>query len=71
MIDKETFTDDELIVDECLTFILAGSMTTSSATANNLAHLMMNERIEKKVRDSLSKNFKKFGDATATIDDLA
>lgn len=58
------FENETMIVDECLTFFLAGSMTSASATANTLCYLILNNSIEKKVRDSLYKNFTKFTEGT-------
>lgn len=46
--------NDEVIVDECITFFLAGSQTVKATDANILIHLIQNDD----VRDRLMKELK-------------
>ena len=52
--------NDDMIIDECLTFFLAGSSTNAVTTANAICYLLMNPNIEQKLRIALGKNFKSF-----------
>jgi cytochrome P450 len=41
--------ETEIIIDECITFFLAGSQTVKASNANILMHLALNPDIKKKV----------------------
>jgi cytochrome P450 len=62
--------DVNMIIDECLTFFVAGQLTTAVTTANTLCYMMMNPKIEHRLRASLAKNFKTFDDKNANLEDL-
>ena len=63
--------NDETIVNESITFFLAGTLTQASTLSNTLAYITQDPNIMRKVRESLSKNFSKFADEKATMEDLA
>ena len=42
--------DDEMIVDECLTFFFAGTQTSSMATSNLVLNLLKNTHYGDKIR---------------------
>jgi len=65
------FENDDVIVDECMTFFLAGSVTTASTTSNVISQVVKNMEIESKLFSSLAKNFKSFGDTSKTCTELA
>lgn len=62
---------DEMIVDECLTFFLAGSQTTAVTTANAICYMLMKPEIEKKLRNSLTLNFENYKKREASLEELA
>lgn len=55
--------DDEMIVDELLTFFFAGSQTSSVATQNLFLHLMRNpahgQKVLKELEDTIVKPYLK------------
>ncbi len=63
--------DDEIILNESLTFFLAGSQTQASLLSNTLCYLIQNKEIQAKLRQSLSINFKNFASKDATLQDLS
>ncbi|TNV80052.1 hypothetical protein FGO68_gene9962 [Halteria grandinella] len=71
LLNDPNFENDDSIVDECLTFFLAGSMTTASTTANTVCYLIQSNETEKKLRESLKQNFDYFADSSKTLQDLA
>ncbi|TNV80087.1 hypothetical protein FGO68_gene16754 [Halteria grandinella] len=71
LLSDPNFENDDAIVDECLTFFLAGSMTTASTTANTICYLIQNRETERKLRESLKQNFDNFADSSKTLQDLA
>ena len=62
-----TFENDIAIVDECMTFFLAGTVTTATTVSNTLCYLIQQERLEKRLRNSLSSNFKSFSDSQTDL----
>lgn len=55
LISDELFKDDiEMIIDECLTFFLAGTQTTSALVGNTIANAMNHPDVMKKVVDELN-----------------
>jgi cytochrome P450 len=59
-----------MIVEECLTFFLAGQQTTAVTTSNVLTYMTMNPKIEQRLRSALAKNFKSFDDKTTSLEDF-
>lgn len=60
--------DDEQIINESLTFFIGGTLTQATTIGNTLCYMIKNPIVYKKVRESLSSNFKSFGDKTATLE---
>jgi cytochrome P450 len=60
MLKDPLFENEEQIVNESLTFFLAGSLTQANTISNVICFMMQNKVIEKRVRDSLAKNFSAF-----------
>ena len=60
--------DDEQIINESLTFFLAGPLTLATTIVNTLCYMIQNPNVEKKLRKSLASNFKSFSDKTATLE---
>ena len=72
MLDDPLFeNNDEIILNESLTFFLAGSMTQATLLSNTLCQLIKNKEIDRKLRASLSTNFKAFSNKKASLDDLS
>lgn len=46
-------TDDEMIVDECLTFFFAGSQTSSVTTQNLVLHLLKHPHYKEKIVEEI------------------
>jgi len=63
--------NDKTIIDESISFFLAGTLTQASTLSNTLAFIMQNPETMEKARESLAKNFKAFANEDATLDDLA
>lgn len=59
--------DDEIILNESLTFFLAGSLTQASLLSNTLCYLIQNKEIQAKLRKSLSTNFKNFANKSSSL----
>ena len=59
-----------MIIDECLKLLSAGEATTAVTTTNTLCYMMINPKIEQKLRAALGKNYKSFNDKNATLEDL-
>lgn len=64
MLEDELFKgDDEKVVDECLTFILAATMTTAMLTSNSIYYLTQNSDTALiKLRTELSQQVQKIPD---------
>lgn len=60
--------DDEQIINESLTFLLGGPLTLATTIGNTICYMIQNPNVEKKVRQSLSSNFKSFSDKTETLE---
>lgn len=60
--------DDEQIINESITFLLGGTLTQATTIGNTLCYIIQNPNVEKKLRQSLSSNFKSFSDKTATLE---
>ncbi len=72
MLNDPLFEDnDENVIDESLTFFIAGTITQATALSNAISYIIQNPNVEKKLRESLSKNFSTFKDSKATLDDMA
>ena len=63
--------DENQILNESLTFFFAGTLTQATLLSNTLSYMIMDDKINVRARESLSKNFKAFADKNATIEDLA
>jgi cytochrome P450 len=63
--------NDDQIVNESLTFFLAGTLTQATTIANIICFMIQNSQVEHKIRDSLSANFNSFTHKSATLEDLA
>jgi cytochrome P450 len=63
--------NDDQIVNESLTFFLAGTLTQATTIANTICFMIQNSQVEHKIRDSLSANFNSFTDKSASLEDLA
>ena len=63
--------NDEQIVNESLTFFLAGTLTQANTISNAISYLIQNSTIEKRTRDSLAKNFDSFADPKQSLEQLA
>ncbi|TNV79831.1 hypothetical protein FGO68_gene11525 [Halteria grandinella] len=70
LLKDAAFESDLAIVDECMTFFLAGTVTTATSVSNTLCYLVQQKRLEDKLRDSLGKNFPTFSNKHQTIDEL-
>jgi len=54
LLEDEAYTgQNEIIIDECITFFLAGSQTVKVTDANMLMHIAMREDVRKQVRQEL------------------
>ncbi|TNV80191.1 hypothetical protein FGO68_gene8755 [Halteria grandinella] len=51
--DEVYHNNDEVIVDECITFFLAGSQTVKATDGNILIHLIMNDDVRAKLMNEL------------------
>lgn len=60
--------NDDQIVNESLTFFLAGTLTQATTIANTIVYMIQKSSVEKKIRDSLSANFKTFSDKAASLE---
>lgn len=59
LLEDEMFRDnDQMIVDECITFLFAGSQTTSLLLQNAFFRLTQNNDCNEKVREEITKNSK-------------
>jgi len=59
--DEEVFAHNyEMIIDECVTFFIAGSQTTANATSNLICYLLMNPQINQKLRSEFNAQLKHF-----------
>jgi cytochrome P450 len=54
--------DDEQIINESITFFLAGTLTQATTVANALCYMIEKPDIDRRVRESLAKNFTTFID---------
>lgn len=65
MIDSSaTFTDDVMIVDEIITFMIAGSTTTAVTSCNALCYMMMDKTVQSKILQALRTNYPGFDQKT-------
>ncbi len=71
MLKDPLFESEEQIVNESLTFFLAGALTQANTISNFICFMLQSQAIEKRVRESLAKNFSAFNDKKATLEDLA
>ena len=62
--------NDERIVNESLTFFLAGTITQANTISNVISYLISNPKIEKRTRESLAKNFTCFTDPSQSLEKL-
>ena len=63
--------NDEQIINESITFFLAGTLTQATTVANALCYMIEKPDIEKRVRKSLDKNFTTFSDPSIALEKLA
>lgn len=52
--------NDEQIINESITFFLAGTLTQATTVANALCYMIEKPEIDRRVRESLGKNFMSF-----------
>jgi cytochrome P450 len=57
--------DDEMIMNESLTFFLAGSLTQASVLSNTISYFIMNKNIMERARQSVAANFPAFSNKSA------
>ncbi len=63
MLNDPLFKDnDEQIINESITFFLAGTLTQATTIANALCYMIQQPRVNLRVRESLAANFPSFGD---------
>ena len=54
MLQNDQYKDNnDMIIDECMTFFVAGFMTTNALNSNLLVYLMLNERCKDKVMQEI------------------
>ncbi len=59
LISDELFKDDiEMIIDECLTFFMAGTQTTSSAVGTTIGQAIKNPEIMNKIQNEINSFLK-------------
>ena len=59
LLSDDLFKDkDEYMVDECLTFMLAATMTTTMLISNAIYYLTQNPDYRIKLRNEMAKNIK-------------
>ena len=63
--------NDEQIINESITFFLAGTLTQATTVANALCYMIEKPEIDRRVRDSLTKNFTSFSDSKVKLEKLA
>jgi isoflavone/4'-methoxyisoflavone 2'-hydroxylase len=63
--------DDEQIINESITFFLAGTLTQATTVANALCYMIEKPDIDRRVRESLAKNFTTFSDSKVELEKLA
>ena len=63
--------NDEQIINESITFFLAGTLTQATTVANALCYMIEKPEIDRRVRDSLTKNFTSFSDSNVKLEKLA
>jgi len=63
--------NDEQIINESITFFLAGTLTQATTVANALCYMIEKPEIDRRVRDSLAKNFTSFSDSKVKLEKLA
>ena len=61
---------DDQIINESVTFFLAGTLTQATTIANALCYLIQNPRINQRVRESLEQNFPSFADKNQPLEKL-
>jgi len=60
-----------MIMNESLTFFLAGSLTQASVLSNTISYFIMNKKIMKRARDSVAANFPTFANKNASLEELS
>ncbi|CDW85843.1 cytochrome p450 [Stylonychia lemnae] len=69
MLNDENYkNNEEEIIDECITFFLAGSQTVISSNANLIQYLTMNPKIDRKVRQEIKQEILNDSDLTKVVD---
>eukprot|EP00347_Sterkiella_histriomuscorum_P011732 403371320 len=58
---------DEMILDECVTFFIAGSQTTAVTTSNLICYLTQNKEFYDKMIDELKSNLVSFGQSNEQL----
>jgi cytochrome P450 len=59
------------MIDESITFFVAGTLTLASALSNTICYLVQNKTIGDRARESLVTNFKTFKNESASLESLA
>ena len=60
-----------MIMNESLTFFLAGSLTQASVLSNTISYFTMNKKIMERARQSVAANFPSFANKSASLEDLS
>ena len=55
MLQDPFFDSDEMLIDECNSFMIAANITTSMTLTNALYYLIKDQTIMKRVRDIITK----------------
>ena len=60
-----------MIMNESLTFFLAGSLTQASVLSNTISYFIMNKKIMERARESVAANFPAFANKNASLEELS